>query len=38
MDERLDAMKKLEELKKSAVTSQEAAELSADERVWGMWH
>ena len=30
---RLDAMKKLEELKKSASTSQEAAEAQADEAV-----
>jgi transcription initiation factor TFIID subunit TAF12 len=28
---RLDAMKKLEELKKSAITSQETAEAPADE-------
>jgi transcription initiation factor TFIID subunit TAF12 len=30
---RLDAMKKLAELKKSAITSQEVAEASADETV-----
>jgi len=33
---RLDAMKKLEELKKSASTSQEAAESVADEAADGM--
>jgi len=33
---RLDAMKKLEELKKSASTSQEAAESAADEAADGM--
>jgi transcription initiation factor TFIID subunit TAF12 len=30
---RLDAMRKLEELKKSAISSQEAAESPADEAV-----
>jgi transcription initiation factor TFIID subunit TAF12 len=30
---RLDAMKKLEALKKSAITSQEVAEAAADETV-----
>jgi hypothetical protein len=33
---RLGAMKKLEELKKSASTSQEAAESAADEAADGM--
>jgi site-specific recombinase XerD len=33
---RLDAMKKLEVLKKSAITSQEVAEAAADETVQGM--
>jgi integrase len=33
---RLDAMKKLEELKKSATTSQEVAEAAADKTVQGM--
>lgn len=33
---RLDAMKKLEELKKSAITNQEVAEAAADEPVQGM--
>ena len=33
---RLDAMKKLEELKKSAITSQETAETAAEEAADGM--
>ena len=33
---RLDAMKKLGELKKAAITSQEAAETQVDETVQGM--
>jgi integrase len=33
---RVDAMKKLEELKKAAIASQEAAEATGDEAVQGM--
>jgi len=33
---RLDAMKKLEELKKSSIASQEATESQVDETVEGM--
>jgi hypothetical protein len=33
---RLDAMKKLEELKKSAITRQEATESAADEAADGV--
>jgi transcription initiation factor TFIID subunit TAF12 len=33
---RLDAMKKLEELRKSAITNQEVAESTTDEAVDGM--